>query len=181
MADIFDVLADPTRRDLLRVLLDSKLADEPASGELSVGEMVGTLKLSQPTISKHLKVLRDIGLVSVREEGQHRFYRLDPGPLEVLEDWLVPFMALDLGVPDGEVGMTVLSAWAGENLRAPLRRVAAVIHDPSEAGVTVGKRVADGTRRVRRAGSVLCEAAVTAREIVKERTMIVWSVLARRD
>ena len=93
MADIFDVIADPTRRDILRVLLDRSSDDAHAVGEIIVSEIVATLELSQPTVSKHLKVLREAGLVAVREEGQHRYYRLDSEPLEAVEDWVIPFTA----------------------------------------------------------------------------------------
>ncbi|MGJ4846057.1 MULTISPECIES: ArsR/SmtB family transcription factor [unclassified Leifsonia] len=96
MADIFDVIADATRRDILRVLLDRHADDVHSSGEISVSEIVSTLELSQPTVSKHLKVLREAGLVSVREEGQHRYYRLDAAPLEAVEDWVIPFTASDV-------------------------------------------------------------------------------------
>jgi ArsR family transcriptional regulator len=95
MADIFDVVADSTRRDILAVLLDRESTRPESHGEISVSEIVSTLGLSQPTVSKHLKVLREAGLVGVREEGQHRYYHLDRGPLEVLEDWLIPFVATD--------------------------------------------------------------------------------------
>ncbi len=95
MADIFDVVADTTRRDILAVLLDRETSSPDSKGEISVSEIVATLGLSQPTVSKHLKVLREAGLVGVREEGQHRYYRLDRGPLEVLEDWLIPFVSTD--------------------------------------------------------------------------------------
>ena len=64
-------------------------------GELSVSDIVGHLGLSQPTVSKHLKVLREAGLVTVREVGQHRFYRLEYSPLEEIEDWLIPFLSVD--------------------------------------------------------------------------------------
>lgn len=93
MADIFDVVADSTRRDILAVLLDRETARPDSNGEISVSEIVSTLGLSQPTVSKHLKVLREAGLVGVREEGQHRYYHLDRGPLEMLEDWLIPFVS----------------------------------------------------------------------------------------
>jgi ArsR family transcriptional regulator len=96
MADIFDVVSDPTRRDLLRVLLDRRAVPEAPTGEISVSELVQTLGISQPTVSKHLRVLRDIGLVSVREEGQHRYYRLEPAPLELLDAWVAPFVTVDL-------------------------------------------------------------------------------------
>ena len=93
MADIFDVVADATRRDILAVLLEREEVSPESQGEISVSEIVAALGLSQPTVSKHLKVLREAGLVSVREEGQHRYYRLDRGPLETLEDWLIPFVS----------------------------------------------------------------------------------------
>ncbi|MFF2493919.1 ArsR/SmtB family transcription factor [Agromyces sp. NPDC058064] len=95
MADIFDVVADATRRDILAVLLERESAVPQSGGEISVSEIVAALGTSQPTVSKHLKVLRESGLVSVREEGQHRYYRLDRAPLETLEDWLIPFMSSD--------------------------------------------------------------------------------------
>lgn len=89
MPDIFGVIADPTRRDILRVLLDKHLQDS----EISVSEIVSQLEISQPTVSKHLKVLREAELVTVREEGQHRFYSLDPEPLEMVEDFVIPFLS----------------------------------------------------------------------------------------
>ncbi|WP_426518639.1 ArsR/SmtB family transcription factor [Diaminobutyricibacter sp. McL0618] len=95
MADIFDVIADATRREILRVLLDRYVDDVHHSGEISVSEIVAKLELSQPTVSKHLKVLRDAGLVKVREEGQHRYYQLASGPLEDVEDWVIPFLSSD--------------------------------------------------------------------------------------
>lgn len=95
MADIFDVIADGTRREILQVLLDRSAAGSDSDGDMSVGEIVAALEISQPTVSKHLKVLRDAGLVTVRDQGQHRYYRLDPDPLEDLEDWLIPFLSVD--------------------------------------------------------------------------------------
>ncbi|GAA1916291.1 hypothetical protein GCM10009775_05950 [Microbacterium aoyamense] len=89
MADIFDVIADGTRRDILRLLLDRSGAGESGT---SVSHIVADLGVSQPTVSKHLKVLRDAHLVSVREEGQHRYYSLSPEPLDEVDDWLVPFL-----------------------------------------------------------------------------------------
>lgn len=90
MADIFDVVADSTRREMLQILLENLVHD---SGEMSVSELVARTGLSQPTVSKQLKVLRDAGLVGVREDGQHRLYHLDPTPLEELEDWAIPFLS----------------------------------------------------------------------------------------
>lgn len=108
MADIFDVIADATRRDILQILLDRYESDSTAShGGTSVTEIVTALGLSQPTVSKHLKVLREAGLVAVREEGQHRYYRLESAPLETVEDWLIPFLSVDFDVAGAiEVALT---------------------------------------------------------------------------
>ncbi|MDQ1531591.1 MAG: ArsR family transcriptional regulator, arsenate/arsenite/antimonite-responsive transcriptional, partial [Microbacteriaceae bacterium] len=65
VADLFDVIADPTRRELLRALLEQTESPD-GTGEASVGELVHRLSLSQPTVSKHLKTLREFSIVSVR-------------------------------------------------------------------------------------------------------------------
>lgn len=93
MADLFDVLADPTRREILQLLRQREAAssrsDEGAlPGESSVGELVERLGITQPTVSKHLKVLRDHHVVEVREDGQHRYYRLSSGPLAEVRRFL---------------------------------------------------------------------------------------------
>ena len=80
MADIFGVVADSTRREILRILLERYNQSGAVGGELSVSDIVVQLGLSQPTVSKHLKVLREAGLVGVREAGQHRYYHLDYAP-----------------------------------------------------------------------------------------------------
>lgn len=97
MADIFDVIADGTRRDILQLL-----RERGASGQhgTSVSQIVGELGVSQPTVSKHLKVLREAELVSVREEGQHRYYSLSTAPLDEVDDWLVPFFDDGLAAAD---------------------------------------------------------------------------------
>jgi len=122
MADIFDVLADGTRRELLQRL-------QHRAAEVSVSELVTQLGISQPTVSKHLKVLRDHGLVTVREEGQHRYYRLDTAPLGELEDWLAPFLGGDpypgAEAQDADAGPTVFAAWAGSEVGDRVGRVAA--------------------------------------------------------
>jgi DNA-binding transcriptional ArsR family regulator len=107
MADIFDVIADGTRRDLLKVLLGQYISAESPNGEISVGQIVERMGLSQPTVSKHLKVLREAELVSVREEGQHRYYSLSTAPLDAVDDWLIPFFD-DGFVQVGEGGPTTL-------------------------------------------------------------------------
>ena len=85
MASTFEVLAEPTRRRILDLLRD---------GERSVGELVDRLTLSQPGVSKHLRVLRDAGLVQVRVEAQRRWYRLRPEPLTEIDAWLEPYRRL---------------------------------------------------------------------------------------
>lgn len=90
MADIFDVIADGTRRDILSLLLGR--ANDAGDTGTSVSEIVSELGVSQPTVSKHLKVLREADLVSVREDGQHRFYSIEIAPLENVDDWLMPFL-----------------------------------------------------------------------------------------
>ena len=91
VADLFDVVADPTRRELLRALLDR--TEQPGgTGEASVGQLVTELGLNQPTVSKHLKTLREFQIVTVREQGQHRYYRLEPSSLEPLAEWLGAFV-----------------------------------------------------------------------------------------
>ena len=142
MADIFDVIADATRRDLLQALLDRSAQAESPLGELSVGEMVEKLGLSQPTVSKHLRVLRDADLVRVREEGQHRYYRLNPGPLDAVEGWVLPFLAADFDAPH-EAGTAVFAAWAGARVPPSLRRAAQSLDHPSETGARIGIAAAD--------------------------------------
>ena len=81
----FAVLAEPTRRTILDLLRD---------GERPVGELVDRLRLSQPAVSKHLRVLREAGLVDVRSDAQRRLYRLRPEPLAEVDAWLAPYRRL---------------------------------------------------------------------------------------
>ncbi|WP_426321469.1 ArsR/SmtB family transcription factor [Microbacterium sp. E-13] len=112
MADIFDVIADGTRRDILRLLLDRSSTGERGT---SVSHIVTELGASQPTVSKHLKVLREAHLVSVREEGQHRYYSLSPAPLDEVDDWLVPFLdENDVAVDPAGVALPDSAAHAAE-------------------------------------------------------------------
>jgi DNA-binding transcriptional ArsR family regulator len=84
-ADAFAVLAEPTRRRIL---------DRLRGSERSVGELVDALAVSQPAVSKHLKVLREAGFVSCRIAAQQRIYRIEPDPLRVLDEWLEPYRRL---------------------------------------------------------------------------------------
>jgi DNA-binding transcriptional ArsR family regulator len=85
VADTFAVIAEPTRRRIL---------DRLRGGEAGVGELVGVLAIAQPTVSKHLKVLREAGLVSVRVAAQQRIYRVEPAPLRAVDGWLQPYRTL---------------------------------------------------------------------------------------
>lgn len=111
MADIFDVIADGTRRDILQLLLERSAPDEHGT---SVSHIVHELGVSQPTVSKHLKVLREAELVSVREEGQHRYYSLSSAPLDAVDDWLVPFLIDDEDVSNPIVSLPEPAAHAAE-------------------------------------------------------------------
>lgn len=82
MTTTFEIVAEPTRRRILDLLR----ADERA-----VGDLVDALAMSQPAVSKHLRVLRDAGLVDARVDAQRRVYRLIPEPLVEIDDWLIPF------------------------------------------------------------------------------------------
>ena len=82
MQSAFAVLAEPNRRAILTMLRAS---------DLSVSELMQQLKLPQPSVSKHLKVLRDSGFVESRVEAQRRVYRLNPKPLQDVDAWLEPF------------------------------------------------------------------------------------------
>jgi len=78
-ADAFNAVAEPRRRQILDVL---------AGGERSVSDLVDELGLGQPQVSKHLRVLRAVGLVDVRDEGRQRIYRLNGDPLKPIHDWV---------------------------------------------------------------------------------------------
>lgn len=84
MVSTFELLADSTRRRLLETLRE---------GESSVGALVERLQMSQPAVSKHLRVLREAGLASVRKDAQRRIYRLNAEGLRELDEWLEPFRA----------------------------------------------------------------------------------------
>src|SRR4051812_50174596 len=92
MTRTFEVLAEPTRRSILDLLRER---------ERSVGELVERLTISQPGVSKHLRVLREAGLVSVRTEAQRRVYGLRAEPLSEIDAWLEPYRRFWSGRVDG--------------------------------------------------------------------------------
>ena len=108
---VLDVIAEPTRRRILDVVRD---------GERSVSELVDAVGMHQPGVSRHLKVLRDAGLVEVRRDAQRRLYRLRPEPLIELDAWLKPYRA----------------TWATglDSLEQHLRRTAKPITSSAEEG-----------------------------------------------
>jgi len=79
---VFDIIAEPNRRAILSLL---------ASSPQSVGEIERQLRMSQPTVSKHLRVLREAGFVEAKVDAQRRLYQLKPGPLQEVDAWLAPF------------------------------------------------------------------------------------------
>ena len=81
-ADVFNAVAEAHRRDILDSLI---------GGEKSVGTIVSDLSLSQPQVSKHLRVLSEVGLVTYRAQGRQRLYRLQPGQLQPLQEWLANY------------------------------------------------------------------------------------------
>ena len=85
MESVFEIIAEPNRRAILSLLVSS---------EQSVGEIERQLGMPQPTVSKHLRVLRDAGFVEATVDAQRRLYRLTPEPLQELDTWLVPFRRL---------------------------------------------------------------------------------------
>ncbi len=82
MQATFEAVAEPARRRILDLLL---------AGERPVGDLVAELAMSQPAVSRHLRVLREAGLVAARTDAQRRLYRLEPAPLAALDAWLQPY------------------------------------------------------------------------------------------
>jgi DNA-binding transcriptional ArsR family regulator len=82
MESVFEIIAEPNRRAILSLLVSS---------QQSVGEIERQLRMPQPTVSKHLRVLREAGFVESTVDAQRRLYRLKPEPLQKVDDWLAPF------------------------------------------------------------------------------------------
>jgi DNA-binding transcriptional ArsR family regulator len=81
-SDVFNAIAEVRRREILDALI---------AGEKAVGTIVADLSLSQPQVSKHLRVLSEVGLVKCRAQGRHRLYSLEPARLRPLHDWLTTY------------------------------------------------------------------------------------------
>lgn len=83
--DAFNAVAEPRRREILDAL---------SGGELAVGDLTELLGLAQPQVSKHLRVLREVGLVEVRDDGRRRLYRVNAAPLRAVHDWVAGYERL---------------------------------------------------------------------------------------
>lgn len=128
--DVFAVIAEATRRDILVSL---------RKGDKAVGELVQELEASQPTISKHLKVLREADLVSMRAQGQKRYYALNPKPLAGIISWLETF---DVG-PAANAATAVPAAAAPGRVAPPVPKAsgdglaAVAVAEPQEAAAAL--------------------------------------------
>jgi DNA-binding transcriptional ArsR family regulator len=152
MADIFEAVADPTRRKIMELLL----AAQVAGGEMTVNDLVKQTKLGQPAVSKHLKTLRDAGLVAAREDGQKRFYSVTPDPLEDIEDWLINFLSLDFEAEEeeglsaslGDAGvrlgnwLTERAGWLSQQVSAKITELDLNV-DPKDLGRQLGRKLAE--------------------------------------
>jgi len=110
MTNVFDAIADPIRREVVDQLRSNE--------EMSVGQLVETLGLSQPTVSKHLKVLRQSGLVTVREVGQHRIYRLVTTGFREILGWIGSTDSAEIAVVEPFLNLRKVGFSIGLLLRA---------------------------------------------------------------
>lgn len=177
MADIYEAIADPNRRHMLDALLQSKLAG--GEGEMTVSELVEHTQMGQPTVSKHLKVLREANLVTAREDGQKRFYSVTPDALEEVEDWVVPFLSVDFEINAEEILSERLGD-AGEQLGQWLTKGAGWLKDkvgdrvhlefdPKQAGKDLGRRLAEGKNEAEKQAKELeTKAKIKVEEVSRE-------------
>lgn len=136
MSDIFEAIADPNRRQLLQFLVEE--VHSGAGGELSVSELVAKSKLGQPTVSKHLKVLRDSKLVAVRQVGQKSMYSVTPAALLEVQLWLAEFLPESQGgrIPEWlSARLAVAGSWVSSRVQ--------IETDPRELGLALGRKLAD--------------------------------------
>ncbi|QCB98867.1 metalloregulator ArsR/SmtB family transcription factor [Arthrobacter sp. PAMC25564] len=170
--DVFAVIAEATRRDILVSL---------RKGDKAVGELVQELEASQPTISKHLKVLREADLVSMRAQGQKRYYALNPKPLAGIASWLETF---DVGpaaraeasparLPDTRPQATpdTLAAAATDPVPAASQRPAAGLADrpaggPLSPAVVIPLGPAGEGKRPQQIGRTVGRAATKAADLL---------------
>ena len=140
MSDIFSAIADPIRRQILDALAEKS--------ELSVGELVTITSQGQPAVSKHLKTLREVGLVTVKTVGQNRLYGLDAEALKPVATWVVKHAAAKVEADAAERADEVAEKiggwlaegadWLGEKLAEQTK-----VRDSQELGREVGRKLAE--------------------------------------
>ena len=129
-SDVFSVIADPTRRRIVRIL---------AEQTHTVGAVVEKLSMSQPTISKHLKVLRDADVVSVTVEGQRRLYSLNPEVFATVTDWINETVQIARRASEAPVALPGGATLSSEH--APTEKAEAVATEPAAEKVAEPKAV----------------------------------------
>lgn len=155
-SDVFSVIADPTRRRIVRIL---------AEQTHTVGAVVEKLSMSQPTISKHLKVLRDADVVSVTVEGQRRLYSLNPEVFATVTDWINETVQIALRASEAPVALPGGATLSSEH--APTEKAEAVATEPAVEKVADPKAVE--AHEVKPAEQPAAEAQPTAEELEQER------------
>ena len=159
-SDVFSVIADPTRRRIVRIL---------AEQTHTVGAVVEKLSMSQPTISKHLKVLRDADVVSVTVEGQRRLYSLNPEVFATVTDWINETVQIALRASEAPVALPGGATLSSEH--APTEKAEAVATEPAVEKVADPKAVEahEVKPAVQPAEQPAAEAQPTAEELEQER------------
>lgn len=159
-SDVFSVIADPTRRRIVRIL---------AEQTHTVGAVVEKLSMSQPTISKHLKVLRDADVVSVTVEGQRRLYSLNPEVFATVTDWINETVQIARRASEAPVALPGGATLSSEH--APIEKVEAVATEPAVEKVTEPKAVEahEVKPAAQSAEQPAAEAQPTAEELEQER------------
>ena len=159
-SDVFSVIADPTRRRIVRIL---------AEQTHTVGAVVEKLSMSQPTISKHLKVLRDADVVSVTVEGQRRLYSLNPEVFATVTDWINETVQIARRASEAPVALPGGATLSSEH--APTEKAEAVATEPAAEKVAEPKAVeAHGVKpAAQSAEQPAAEAQPTAEELEQER------------
>lgn len=159
-SDVFSVIADPTRRRIVRIL---------AEQTHTVGAVVEKLSMSQPTISKHLKVLRDADVVSVTVEGQRRLYSLNPEVFATVTDWINETVQIALRASEAPVALPGGATLSSEH--APTEKAEAVATEPAVEKVSESKAVEahEVKPAVQPAEQPAAEAQPTAEELEQER------------
>ena len=159
-SDVFSVIADPTRRRIVRIL---------AEQTHTVGAVVEKLSMSQPTISKHLKVLRDADVVSVTVEGQRRLYSLNPEVFATVTDWINETVQIARRASEAPVALPGGATLSSEH--APTEKAEAVVTEPAVEKVAEPKAVEahEVKPAAQSAEQPAAEAQPTAEELEQER------------